>query len=456
MPKKPRTPSKPSKPKKANGLAPNVHDLLARAVQLMDAGQTELAESTCRKVLARSPDEPEALHLLGVLLGERGAADEGIALIERAVILEPGNLSAWNNLGVLLMDTSPDKAEAIFRQLIDSTPDDLEARGNLATLLERAERYAEAEEALRALLDLAPDDPMALRLLGCVLRFQQKYEDEVGVAQRLLAMDPSSEAMRETLGRAYFLWFDSVDTNKPRALKVLEAWLAFDPVDPVALHMFAAVSGATVPSRASAGYVARHFDSFAETFDDVLTGLHYRAPEIVSSLLREEQAEPGQVFDIVDLGCGTGRLGPLVAPFKKTLVGVDLSQGMLDKAIARQVYDRTECADLVPFLTRHPSAFDLAMCLDTLVYFGALDDLLRAAFAALRSRGRLFCTIELSDDASGGGFALHHAGRYAHAPQYVRNALVQAGFTLEHEIPFDVRTELAVPVPGLLLGARRT
>jgi len=451
----PKKPSKPSKPKKANGLAPNVHDLLARAVQLMDGGHPELAESTCRKVLARSPDEPEALHLLGVLLADQGAAEEGIALIERAVTLEPGNLSAWNNLGVLLMDTSPDKAEAIFRQLIESTPDDLEAWGNLATLLERAERYAEAEEALRGLLELAPDDAMALRLLGCVLHFQQKYEAEVGVAHRLLAMDPSSAAMRETLGRAHFLWFDSVDTDSGSARKVLEAWLTFDPADPVALHMFAAVSGATLPTRASPGYVARHFDSFAETFDEVLTGLQYRAPELVSSLLHKELPEPALAFDIVDLGCGTGRLGPLVAPFKKTLVGVDLSPGMLDKAVARQVYDRTECADLIPFLTRHPSDFDLAMCLDTLVYFGDLDELLRAAFAALRPGGRLFCTIELSGDASGDGFTLHHAGRYAHTPRYVNNALLRAGFALEHEIPFDVRTELGIAVPGLLLGARR-
>lgn len=448
-------PRKPRKTKKARAPKPSVDTELARAVQLMDAGELAMSESVCRKVLLRAPDEPEALHLLGVLLGERGDTEEAIALLERAVSLDPGHLPAWNNLGVLLMPAAPAKAEAIFRQLIDSAPDDVEARGNLATLLERTERYPEAESELRALLARAPDDELALRLLGCVLHFQHKYEEEVTVAHALLRADPNNHAMRETLGRAYARWFDAVDTDAARGRNVLEQWLAFDPDSPVALHMWAAMSGASVPARASTGYVAQHFDSFAESFDEVLTGLHYRAPELAVALLEQERASSGAALDVVDLGCGTGRLGPLVAPFKKSLVGVDLSQGMLAQAALRNVYDQLRCDDLVPFLGAHPNAFDVAMCLDTLVYFGALDELLGAVAGALRASGRLFCTTELLADAPGASFVLHPAGRYAHTQGYVRDALFRAGFVLEHEVPFEVRSEGVVKVPGLLIGARR-
>ena len=42
---------------------------------------------------------------------------------------------------------------------------------------------------------------------------------------------------------------------------------------------------------------------------------------------------------ILDAGCGTGLCGPLLKPWARRLVGVDLSGGMLEKARALQLYD---------------------------------------------------------------------------------------------------------------------
>ena len=42
-------------------------------------------------------------------------------------------------------------------------------------------------------------------------------------------------------------------------------------------------------------------------------------------------------LDVLDAGCGTGLCGPLVAPYKRRLVGVDLSERMLDRARDRNV-----------------------------------------------------------------------------------------------------------------------
>ncbi|NIR58985.1 MAG: methyltransferase domain-containing protein, partial [Gammaproteobacteria bacterium] len=51
--------------------------------------------------------------------------------------------------------------------------------------------------------------------------------------------------------------------------------------------------------------------------------------------------------DILDAGCGTGLCGPLLAPHARTLVGVDLSGGMIAKAEELAVYDELEVAELV-------------------------------------------------------------------------------------------------------------
>lgn len=52
----------------------------------------------------------------------------------------------------------------------------------------------------------------------------------------------------------------------------------------------------------------------------------------------------------VDLGCGTGLMGPLLRPHCGQLCGVDLSVGMLDKARQRGCYDDLAAGELVQYL----------------------------------------------------------------------------------------------------------
>ena len=55
-------------------------------------------------------------------------------------------------------------------------------------------------------------------------------------------------------------------------------------------------------------------------------------------------------LDVLDAGCGTGLCGPLIAPYARRLVGVDLSERMLDQARARNVYDELVRRELTAYL----------------------------------------------------------------------------------------------------------
>ena len=48
--------------------------------------------------------------------------------------------------------------------------------------------------------------------------------------------------------------------------------------------------------------------------------------------LADARLSPAKALDILDAGCGTGLCGPLLAPYARRLVGVDLSDGMLKHA----------------------------------------------------------------------------------------------------------------------------
>lgn len=52
----------------------------------------------------------------------------------------------------------------------------------------------------------------------------------------------------------------------------------------------------------------------------------------------------------IDLGCGTGLMGPLLQPHVGCLAGVDLSAGMVDKARQRGCYQELAVGELVEHL----------------------------------------------------------------------------------------------------------
>ena len=89
-------------------------------------------------------------------------------------------------------------------------------------------------------------------------------------------------------------------------------------------------------------YVANLFDQYAGHYNQHLMNmLKYQLPERIELILHEQLA-CNQSLDILDLGCGTGLLANKLHPFAKTLVGVDLSSNMLDKAKSTGLYNLTQ------------------------------------------------------------------------------------------------------------------
>jgi predicted TPR repeat methyltransferase len=209
-----------------------------------------------------------------------------------------------------------------------------------------------------------------------------------------------------------------------------------------------------VPSRASDEYIQALFDSSAAGFDTNLEQLGYRAPEMVAAAFaRCTIGRP--LLAVLDGGCGTGLCGPLVRAHCSSLAGVDLAQKMIDRARERAVYDELIAAELCAFMRSRPNAFDAVICADTLVYFGPLEEPLRAAHETLRPSGLLIFTLETLDADDDADHRLELHGRYAHSEPYVRRALNDAGFELETLTRETLRQERLQDVIGYLVTARR-
>jgi predicted TPR repeat methyltransferase len=219
--------------------------------------------------------------------------------------------------------------------------------------------------------------------------------------------------------------------------------------------MLSACAGDAAPPRASDAYVRTLFDDIADGFDEHLATLGYRAPQLVGAAVAASWPDPRGDRDVLDAGCGTGLCGTFLRPHARTLVGIDLSSGMLRRAKGLDVYDELIEAELASFLDAHRDAYDGIVSADTLCYFGDLEAVFTAAAAALRPSGRVFLTVERAADSVADGYHLQSHGRYSHAPSYVRQRLEHAGFDVESMDEAELRREAAVPVIGLVVTAMR-
>jgi predicted TPR repeat methyltransferase len=210
-----------------------------------------------------------------------------------------------------------------------------------------------------------------------------------------------------------------------------------------------------VPPRASDAFIETTFDSFAASFDSKLAKLSYRAPALVLEMLRRSGVVPSKSLDVLDAGCGTGLCGPLVAQYARRLVGVDLSERMLDRARERNVYDELVRGELTAYLAHCTERFDVIVSADTLVYFGPLEGVVAASEHALRPGGRLIFTVEeLVSDGADGGYSIGPSGRYRHRREHLQDVLEGVGLRAEMTSA-ELRLEAGEPVSGLVVKATK-
>lgn len=84
--------------------SPRVHidNLRARARALGESGRWDEADAIFREILQRSPDDVEALNVIGARATARGEFQDAEIILRRALAAAPEDVSVCKNLGILL------------------------------------------------------------------------------------------------------------------------------------------------------------------------------------------------------------------------------------------------------------------------------------------------------------------------------------------------------------------
>ncbi len=275
-------------------------------------------------------------------------------------------------------------------------------------------------------------------------------------------LSAAAELFEQTLERApnwAAAWFElGVAREKlgdlDAAAQAFHATLEADPADAQGAAARLALIGRGAALRAlSQAYVARLFDDYAWRFDKhLIKNLGYRAPALIADAL-SAVASNRHFVSALDLGCGTGLMGEALRNRADRLTGVDLSSAMIAKARERQVYEELMIGDALAPMRERPSAFDLIVAADVLVYVGDLAPLFAAVETALTADGLFAFSVETYE---GDGFRLEPTIRFAHTRSYLEATARAAGLRPLLIQPASTRRESGAAAPGLICAFGKT
>ena len=146
---------------------PEHDDLLyARAMVAERLDRLDILERDLRAIIARDPNHAEALNALGYTLADRtDRYEEALALVERALALEPDEYHIVDSMGwVLYRLGRHEEAAEHLRRSYEGEPDPVVA-AHLGEVLWALGRHEEAREIWDTALDDAPDNEVLLETI---------------------------------------------------------------------------------------------------------------------------------------------------------------------------------------------------------------------------------------------------------------------------------------------------
>lgn len=376
---------------------------------------------------------------------EAGRINAALAEFDAALALVPGRPSLLANRGAALCRLARwNEAVPALQAAVQADPSHADAWAALGLAQEALGQWAAAADGLQRAMALGlRSAALSLTLATCLLRLEQP-------AAALRSLDQAL-ALDATLAEAW-----SVRGNLMRetgqltdAARCFEQALAHGGDEALHRYYLASVRpGEPVPPHPPRAYVESLFDDYAPDFQHhLLQNLKYQAHSTLLTPLLEPLLAEGRRWSLaLDLGCGSGLCGRLLAPVCDAVDGVDVSRVMVAQATACGAYRRVAHAELLPFLTESGEPADLIVAADVFIYVGAIDAVVLAAAQRLAPGGVLAFSVEQADP--GHDLQLRPSLRYAHGQDAIERLAASCGLGVRALWAAAIREDQGQPVMG--------
>jgi Tfp pilus assembly protein PilF len=169
-------------------------------------GNTQESIAAYRKSVAAKPDVFESNLNLGLMLVKTGEPG-GEQFLRAATTLKPtanvdeGRARAWLSLAHVLENSKPDEAIEAYKQAAALAPKDPEPHLSAGLLLEKENRFADAEQQYNQALAIDPASIDALTGMANIYMRGQHFAEADPILRRILATQPENAPARLQLSR---------------------------------------------------------------------------------------------------------------------------------------------------------------------------------------------------------------------------------------------------------------
>jgi predicted O-linked N-acetylglucosamine transferase (SPINDLY family) len=175
-------------------------DALRQAIELHRAGHLAEAEQLYRNVLVVSPEHPNALSMLGLLLTGRQPTEAGRALMERACQIAPQLTPPHESLGGWLLQTGQwAAARECFQRALSYHPSHAAFLFGLAEAWQQMHQDEAAAQLLQPLLDTPATRAEAHYRLGLIAQKRGQSHPALEHIERAVQSNPNWVAALENL-----------------------------------------------------------------------------------------------------------------------------------------------------------------------------------------------------------------------------------------------------------------
>lgn len=166
----------------------NTAEKLRHAFEKHGAGDVAAATALYREILAEEPQQPDALHMLGVIAMQNGQRELALKLMEAALAKNPDLALAWHNRCLVLRALHrPDEALESARQALALGPGLADAWDMAGSILREKRQFAEACACLERAVALRSDNAAILNSYVVTLTACGRLADAWKVVQRMKA-----------------------------------------------------------------------------------------------------------------------------------------------------------------------------------------------------------------------------------------------------------------------------
>ncbi len=176
---------------------------MAEGFAFHQAGKVASAKQRYREVLKIDPDEPDALHFMGIIAHQEGQNEKAIAYMKQAVRARDGFVAALQNLAkICLIEEYYNEALEVAQQVLELDENSHQALRAVAHAYQELHQFENAYQAYKKIDEMFPNEVGTVRNIALALSGLRRRDEAVATYRRALDLEPENIITRLGLATA--------------------------------------------------------------------------------------------------------------------------------------------------------------------------------------------------------------------------------------------------------------